>query len=144
WSQNLTPEKAATGGARYVEKDEFFRQADFLTLHLKLSERTRHIVGRPELALMKPDAFIINTARSLNIDNQALIEALRENRLAGAALDVHEDEPMEPDHPYRQEPKLLLTPHLGYVTRETMRNFYPEAIEAITAFIEGRKPQLVL
>ena len=139
WSQNLTPEIAAAGGARHVKKDELFLQADFVSIHLKLSERTRHIVGAHELALMKPDSCLVNTARAANVDMVALLDALAAGRIAGAAIDIFDKEPLPSDHPYRTTPNLIVTPHLGYVTRESMGNFYGDVVEAVRAFLEGRE-----
>jgi phosphoglycerate dehydrogenase-like enzyme len=144
WSQNLTPEIAAAGGARHVTKHELFRQADFVSIHLKLSERTRHIVGAHELALMKPDSYLINTARAANVDMAALLNALGAKRIAGAAIDIFDEEPLPPDHPYRTTPNLIVTPHIGYVTRESMGNFYGDVVDAARAFLEGREPTVRL
>lgn len=144
WSQNLTPEKAEAAGVRYLERDAFFREIDFLSIHLKLSDRTRNIVGRAELSAMKRDAYLINTARAQNVDMEALIEALKDGEIAGAAIDIFDVEPLPADHPYRHTDRLLITPHMGYVTRETMANFYPDLVEAIRAFLDGREPELRL
>ena len=137
WSQNLTPEAAVAGGARYAEKAELFETADFVSVHLRLSERTRGIVGRDDIARMKPDACLINTSRGGLVDNDALVGALNEGRIAGAALDVYEREPLPADDPLRSVPGLLLTPHIGYVTRESYDVFYPETVEAIRAWLDG-------
>jgi phosphoglycerate dehydrogenase-like enzyme len=144
WSQNLTPEVAAARGARYLPADEFFATADFVSIHLKLSARTRHIVDAEQFELMKPDSYLVNTARAENVNLQALLHALRTDQIAGAALDVFETEPLPPDDPLRHEPKLLLTPHIGFVTHTTMRNFHGEALQAVVAFLRGRRPELVL
>jgi phosphoglycerate dehydrogenase-like enzyme len=121
WSQNLTEKRAAAAGAELVSKDELFRQADVLTIHLVLSRRTRGLVGRGELALMKPTALLVNTSRGPIIDEAALIEALRERRIARAALDVFNEEPLPADHPYRSLDNVLATPHIGYVCGASTR-----------------------
>lgn len=138
WSQNLTPQAAAAAGARYVEKSELFETSDFVSVHLRLSERTEGIVGRDDIARMKPDACLINTSRGGLVDNEALVAAVTEGRLGGAALDVFEREPLPADDPLRSVPGLLLTPHIGYVTRESYEVFYPETVEAIRAWLDGR------
>ncbi len=138
WSQNLTPERAEAGGARYVSKSELFAESDFVTIHVAWSERTTGLVDAPELALMKPTAYLINTARGPIVDEQALIAALRSGRIAGAALDVYWQEPLSPDHPLRGLDNVILTPHLGYFTREMLQVYYGDAVQAITAFLDGK------
>jgi phosphoglycerate dehydrogenase-like enzyme len=143
WSQNLTAERAAEVGARLVAKQELFGAADAVTVHLKLSERTVGIVGAEEIALMKPDACLVNTARAPIVDTDALVAALREGRLAGAALDVYDIEPLPAESPLRGVPNLLLTPHIGYSTRDTYEIFYPETVEAVLAFLDGKPIRVV-
>lgn len=143
WSQNLTEAAAAEIGVQRLGKAELFRTADFISVHLQLSARTRGLIGAGDLALMKPDAYLINTSRGPIVDEDALVLALHESRIAGAALDVYDREPLPPDDRLRQIPNLLLTPHIGYVTRETYRVFYGEMIDAIAAFLAGR-PQGVI
>jgi phosphoglycerate dehydrogenase-like enzyme len=137
WSQNLTGEAAAAVGARRVDKATLFEQADVVSVHLVLSERTRGLVGAPELALMKPHAYLINTSRGPIVDEAALIAALKTGRIAGAGLDVFDGEPPAPDHPLRLLPNVTLSPHLGYVTRETLSAFYADTIEAVVAWLDG-------
>jgi phosphoglycerate dehydrogenase-like enzyme len=137
WSQNLTAEKAASHGVEYVGKDELFRQADVLTIHLKLGDRTRDLVGESELELMKPSAYLVNTSRGPIVTETALIDALRSQRIAGAALDVFDEEPLPPAHPFRFLPNVLATPHIGYVTQDTYRTAYPQIIEAVRAWLAG-------
>jgi phosphoglycerate dehydrogenase-like enzyme len=137
WSQNLTNEAAAKVGARRVEKDELFAQSDIISLHLVLGDRTRGVVGTRELSLMKPTAFIINTARAGLIDESALLEALQNRRIAGAALDVYWEEPIPRHHPLLQLDNVILTPHLGYVVEESYRAFYGGLVETVTAFLAG-------
>jgi phosphoglycerate dehydrogenase-like enzyme len=137
WSQNLTAEAATAVGARRVEKDELFALADVLSIHLQLSDRTRGLVTARELALMKPEAYLINTSRGPIVDEQALVTALRDGRLAGAGLDVFDQEPLPPDHPFCAMDHVTLTPHLGYDTRETLAAFWGDMPEAIAAFAAG-------
>jgi len=137
WSHNLTPERAAEAGAERVEKDDLFRRSDFLTIHYKLGDRSRGLVGARELGLMKPTAFLINTSRGPIVDTSALIEALTAGRIAGAGIDVYDAEPLAADHPIRRCPRTLLTPHLGYVTDGCYRNFYEQIVEDIEAWLAG-------
>jgi phosphoglycerate dehydrogenase-like enzyme len=137
WSQNLTEEIAASVGARRVEKDELFRQADVLSIHVVLSERTRGLVTARELALMKPEAYLINTSRGPIVVEADLIAALRSGRIAGAGIDVFDTEPPPADHPFRTMDNVVVTPHLGYVTRETLTAFYSDTLDAVVAFANG-------
>jgi phosphoglycerate dehydrogenase-like enzyme len=143
WSQNLTAEQARERGAERVEKDELFKRADVISIHLVLSERTRGLVGVRELGLMKPTALLINTSRGPIVDEGALLAALKEKRIAGFGADTFNVEPLPPDHPLRSEPRALITPHLGYVTEETYRDFYVGMVQAIEAWLAG-KPVNVL
>jgi phosphoglycerate dehydrogenase-like enzyme len=136
WSQNMTPEKAETAGATLVSKDELFRQADIVTIHLILSGRTRGLVGAAELALMKPTSRLINTSRGPIVDEASLVKALRSHALAGAAIDVFEQEPLPPQHPFRTMDNVLATPHIGYVTENLYRTFYGDAVTSITAWLD--------
>lgn len=137
WSQNLTAETAAKAGVRRVEKDELFKESDILSIHLRLSERSRGLVTARELGLMKPTAYLVNTSRGPIVDEAALIAALTEHRIAGAGLDVFDSEPPPADHPLRKLDNVTLTPHLGYVTRETLAAFYGDMPAAIAAFASG-------
>ncbi|WP_241011233.1 D-2-hydroxyacid dehydrogenase family protein [Mycobacterium camsae] len=137
WSQNLTDEAATAAGARRVEKAALFAQSDVVSIHVVLSERTRALVGAGEFALMKPDAFLINTSRGPIVDEQALISALTGDRIAGAGLDVFDAEPLAAEHPLRTLPNVTLTPHLGYVTREMLGAFYADTVEAVLAWLNG-------
>ncbi|HMI96678.1 MAG TPA: D-2-hydroxyacid dehydrogenase family protein [Micropepsaceae bacterium] len=143
WSQNLTAEKASDSGATFVEKSELFGMADVLTIHLLLSDRTRGLVGRNEIALMKKSAILINTARAAIVDEAALVEALTAGRIAGAGLDVYSCEPLPPDAPILKAPNTVLTPHLGYVTRETYGVYFPQALEDIEAWINGTPIRII-
>jgi len=138
WSQNLTPEQARERGAERVEKDELFRRADVVSIHLILSDRTRGLVGARELGLMKPTALLINTSRGPIVDETALLAALKEKRIRGFGADTYDVEPLPNDHPLRAEPRALLTPHLGYVTEETYRDFFAGMVQVIEAWLAGR------
>lgn len=138
WSQNLTPEQAKERGAERVEKDELFRRSDVVSVHLILSDRTRGLVGAHELGLMKPTGLLVNTSRGPIVDEAALLAALREKRIAGFGGDTFDVEPLPSDHPLRSEPRALLTPHLGYVTAETYRDFYGGMVQAIEAWLAGK------
>jgi phosphoglycerate dehydrogenase-like enzyme len=143
WSQNLTPEKATEAGADYVSKDDLFRNADVLSIHVVLSDRTRGLIGGKELGLMKKTAYLINTSRGPIVEEAALIAALNSKSIAGAGLDVFDIEPLPTNHPYRKMDNVVLTPHLGYVTEENYRKQYPEVVEDIRAWLDG-KPLRVL
>jgi phosphoglycerate dehydrogenase-like enzyme len=137
WSQNLTDETAASVGARRVEKDDLFRLSDVLSIHVQLSDRTRGLVTARELALMKRDAYLINTSRGPIVVEADLIAALRSGRLAGAGVDVFDLEPPAADHPFRFMDNVTISPHLGYVTRETLTAFYTDTLEALVAYANG-------
>ena len=138
WSQNLTDEQARAAGATRVDKTTLFRDADVISLHLRLSDRTRHIVGRDELASMKQDAIIVNTSRAGLIDEQALLEVLTNRRISGAGLDVFSEEPLPGDPRLRSLPNVVLTPHLGYISRQNFQIDYADAVENILAWMQGR------
>jgi phosphoglycerate dehydrogenase-like enzyme len=143
WSQNLTAERAAEIGAERVEKAALFEQADVVTLHLILSDRSRGIVGAGELARMKPTAYVVNTSRGPLIDQDALIAALKEGRIAGAGIDVFDIEPLPAGHPILGAPNTLLTPHLGYVSQQNYRAYYQGCVEAIEAFNSGAPVRVI-
>ena len=138
WSQNLTSERAQSCGARLVSKAELFRNADIVTIHLVLSQRTKGLVGAAELQAMKPSARLINTSRGPIVDEPALIAVLRERRIAAAALDVFDTEPLPVDHPFRSLENVLSTPHIGYVTRDLYRTFYGDTVKNITRWLDHR------
>jgi len=143
WSPNLTDARAAEAGARRVEKRELFATSDILSLHLVLGEHTRGIVGAEELNAMRPEACFINTSRAGLVDEEALLHVLREGRIAGAGLDVFSTEPLPADHPLLSLPHVVLTPHLGYVTRENYAVFYRDALEDILAWRAGAPVRLL-
>ncbi|MDE2229784.1 MAG: D-2-hydroxyacid dehydrogenase family protein [Alphaproteobacteria bacterium] len=138
WSQNLTEVRAKEAGATMVTKDDLFAGADIVTIHLVLGDRTRGLVGAAELGRMKPTAYLINTSRGPIVQEQALIAALKARRIAGAALDVFDREPLPAGHPLLALDNLLVTPHLGYVTAENYRLIYGHAVEDIRAFLTGK------
>jgi D-3-phosphoglycerate dehydrogenase len=138
WSQNLTPEKCMEAGVDYVGKQDLFRRADFITIHLILSQRTRGLVGAGEIGLMKPSAYIINTSRGPIIEEAALLAALRESKIAGAGLDVFDVEPLPVEHPLRKMDNVVLTPHLGYVSLQNYRAYFAGVVDDIRAFLDGR------
>ncbi|MGW4823323.1 D-2-hydroxyacid dehydrogenase family protein [Streptomyces sp. NPDC004227] len=137
WSQNLRPEDAQAKGVTYVSRDELFARSDVLSIHVVLSDRTRGLVGEHELRLMKPTAILVNTSRGPVIDEAALLDALSEKRIAGAALDVFDREPLPADHPLRSMHNAVVTPHIGYVSRDLYEVFYRDAAEDIAAWAAG-------
>jgi phosphoglycerate dehydrogenase-like enzyme len=137
WSQNLDAERASRAGAKRVERDELLARADAVTIHLVLGERTRGLIGERELARMKPTAFLVNTSRGPIVDEAALAAALRKGTIAGAGIDVYGSEPIAPDHPLLAAPNTVLTPHLGYVTRESYSAYFRGAVEDIAAWRRG-------
>jgi D-3-phosphoglycerate dehydrogenase len=143
WSQNLTAEKAKEGGATLVSKDELFRQSDFVTVHTQLSARTKGLVGAAELALMKPTAYFINTSRGPIADEKAIAAALKEKKIAGAGIDVYDEEPLALDHPFRKLDNIVITPHLGYVTAENYKRFYGQMVEDVRAWLDGRPVRVI-
>ena len=138
WSQNLTPEKCRETGVEYVGADELFQRADFLSVHLQLSPRTRGLIGARQIALMKKSSYLINTSRGPIVDEAALLAALRDKRIAGAGLDVFDVEPLPLDHPLRKLDNVVLTPHLGYVAAQNYRAFFGGMVDDIRAFLDGR------
>ncbi len=137
WSPNMTAERAGECGARLVTRDELLSGSDFVTIHVILSARSRGMIGAHELALMKPTAYLVNTSRGPLVDEAALIEALEGGTIAGAALDVYDIEPLPLDHPFRRLRNTVITPHLGYVSRDLYRVFYGVAVEDIRAWLDG-------
>ncbi len=138
WSTNLTPERCQEVGVEYKpSKEALLRDADFVTIHQRLSDRTRGLIGTEEFRQMKKTAFLINTSRGPIVDDAALIDAVNRGEIAGAGIDVYDQEPLPAAHPLRKCDKLLLTPHLGYVTRHTWDVFYGQTVEAVLAWING-------
>lgn len=143
WSQNLTEETATAQGARKVSKEQLFRDADIVSLHLRLSDRSRGVVGEEELRLLGPDGLLVNTARGPLVDEEALVRGLNEGWLGGAALDVYDVEPLPLDHPLLKAPRTVLAPHLGYVTHESYTRFYGEAFEDVRAWAQGHQVRVL-
>jgi phosphoglycerate dehydrogenase-like enzyme len=144
WSKNLTPARCAEVGVEHAGSlDELLRSSDIVTIHLVLSDRTRGLLGSRELGLMKPTALLINTSRGPIVDEAALIATLKERRIAGAGLDVFDREPLPPGHAFRTLDNVVATPHLGYVTEETYRICYGEAVENIAAWLAGKPVRVI-
>src|SRR6478735_8340672 len=143
WSQNLTAEKAQAGGAELVSKEDLFRNADVVTIHIVLSERSRGLVGAKELGLMKKTAYLINTSRGPIVDEKALIAVLQSKSIAGAGLDVFDIEPLPLDHPFRKMDNVVITPHLGYVSEQNYERYYPDIIGDIRGWLDKKPVRLV-
>jgi phosphoglycerate dehydrogenase-like enzyme len=143
WSQNLTAEDAADAGVTRVDKDELFGRADVITIHYKLSERSRGLVDKAAIDAMKPTAILVNTSRGPIVDYVALADALKGGRIGGAGLDVYDDEPLPVDDMMRSLTRTVLTPHLGYVSHDTYRIFYSETVENIEAWLKGEPMRLI-
>jgi D-3-phosphoglycerate dehydrogenase len=143
WSQNLTEEKAKAAGAELVSKEDLFRNSDFVTIHVVLSDRSRGLVGAKELGLMKKTAYLINTSRGPIVDEKALIAALQGKSIAGAGLDVFDVEPLPLDHPFRKMDNVVITPHLGYVSEQNYRRYFADAVEDIRGFLDGKPARLL-
>jgi phosphoglycerate dehydrogenase-like enzyme len=138
WSQNLTAEKAHERGAVWVSKEELLTRADVISIHLVLSERTRNLIGEREFSLMKKSARLVNTSRGPIVNESALLEALRTEKIAGAAIDVYDVEPLTAAHPYRSAPNLLATPHIGYVTRGLYERFYQDTVANLLSWLNSQ------
>ena len=143
WSQNLTPEKAKEAGVEFASREELFAKADFVTIHYQLGERSRGLITGADIARMKPSAYLINTARAPIVDQAALLKALQDGKIAGAGLDVFETEPLPTDHPYRKLANVVITPHLGYVSEQNYRKYYPDIVEDIRAFLDGKPVRVI-
>lgn len=143
WSQNLTAEKAAEAGVEYVSKEDLFKRADVVSIHVILSDRSRGLIGAKEIGLMKKTAYLINTARAPIVDEAALLDALKNKKIAGAGLDVFAVEPLPLDSPYRKLDNVVITPHLGYVSEQNYRKQYPDVVEDIRAWLDGKPVRVV-
>jgi phosphoglycerate dehydrogenase-like enzyme len=143
WSQNLDPEEARAAGVEPVEKEALFERADVVSIHYKLSDRSRGLVGAAELATMKPSAYLVNTSRGPLVDTEALVAALEAGEIAGAGIDVYDSEPLAPDHPLLTAPRTVLTPHLGYVTEDTYKVFFEDAVEDVHAYLDGAPVRVI-
>ncbi len=143
WSQNLTAERATQHGATLATKEDLLRQSDFITVHVPLSARSKGLIGAAELALMKPTAFLINTSRGPIVDEKAVEGALKARKIAGAGIDVYNEEPLPLDHPLRKLDNIVITPHLGYVTAENYKRFYGQMVENIRAWLDGKPIRVI-
>jgi phosphoglycerate dehydrogenase-like enzyme len=143
WSQNLTAEQATEQGARYAPKQELLASADVVSIHLVLSDRSRGLIGQAELEQMKQTAFLVNTSRGPIVEERALIQALRDGRIAGAGLDVYDSEPLPHDHPLLALENTVLTPHLGYVSREGLAEMYGQVVEDLAAHLRGEPIRVI-
>jgi D-3-phosphoglycerate dehydrogenase len=143
WSQNLTKEKCDEVGVGFVSKDELMATSDIISIHVVLSQRTRGLISRADIARMKPSSYLINTARGPIVDEDALLDALRERKIAGAGLDTYGVEPLPVDHPFRKLDNIVITPHLGYVTEQGYRKFYSDMVEDIRAWLDGKPVRVI-
>ena len=143
WSQNLTPERCKEVGVDYVSKDDLFKNSDFLSIHVQLGERNRGLITARELGLMKKTAYLINTSRGPVVVESALIEALKSKQIGGAGLDVFDVEPLPVDHPFRKLDNVVLTPHLGYVSQQNYEKYYPDIVENIRGFLDGKPVRVI-
>ena len=143
WSQNLNADKAKEGGAEFASKEDLFRKSDFVTIHYQLGERSRGLITAQDIARMKPTAYLINTARAPIVDQAALLKALQDKKIAGAGLDVFEVEPLPLDHPYCKLDNVVITPHLGYVSEQNYRKYFPDIVEDIRAWLDGKPVRVI-
>ncbi|MBN8966146.1 MAG: D-2-hydroxyacid dehydrogenase family protein [Rhizobiales bacterium] len=143
WSQNLTPERCKEVGVEYASKEDLFRNADIVTIHVQLGQRNRGLVTAKEIGLMKKTAYIVNTSRGPIIEEKALLDALTSKQIAGAGLDVFDVEPLALDHPYRKLDNVVITPHLGYVSQQNYAKYYPDIVDDIRGWIDGKPVRVV-
>ena len=143
WSQNLTPERAKEAGVDYASREDLFAKSDFVSIHYQLSDRSRGLITGDDLGRMKQSAYLINTARAPIVDQVALLKALQDKKIAGAGLDVFETEPLPLDHPYRKLDNTVITPHLGYVSEQNYRKYFPDIVEDIRAFLDGKPVRVI-
>jgi len=143
WSQNLNADKAKEAGVDYASKEDLFRNADFVTIHYQLGERSRGLITADDIARMKSSAYLINTARAPIVDQAALLKALQDKKIAGAGLDVFEVEPLPLDHPYRKLDNVVITPHLGYVSEQNYRKYFPDIVEDIRCWLDGKPVRVI-
>jgi phosphoglycerate dehydrogenase-like enzyme len=144
WSQNITPERCKAAGVDYAaSKEDLLRQADIVSIHIPLTPTSRGLIGASELALMKPTAFLINTSRGPIVEEGALLATLRDKRIAGAGLDVYDVEPLPLDHPLRKMDNVVITPHLGYVSLQNYQHYFPDIVEDIRGFIDGKPVRVI-
>jgi phosphoglycerate dehydrogenase-like enzyme len=143
WSTNLTAERAQAQGVIAVSKEELFSTADAITIHMPLSDRSCGLIGAADLARMKTTAFLVNTSRAPLVDQQALLDAVRMQRIAGLGVDVFEEEPLPAAHPYRHLPNVVATPHIGYVTRESYAVYLGDCVANASAYLQGKPTRVI-
>jgi len=143
WSQNLTPERCKEVGVEYISKEELFRNSDIVTIHVQLGVRNRGLITAKELGLMKTTAYLINTSRGPIVEEKALLDALTAKRIAGAGLDVFDVEPLPLDHPFRKLDNVVITPHLGYVSQQNYERYYPDIVENIRGWLDGKPARVI-
>jgi phosphoglycerate dehydrogenase-like enzyme len=143
WSPNLTPDKCKEAGVDYASKEDLLRNADIVTIHVQLGDRSRGLLGAKDLALMKPTAYLINTSRGPIVDEKALIAALTAGRIGGAGLDVFDIEPLPTDHPFRKLDNVVMTPHLGYVSQQNYAGYFPDIVEDIRGWMDGKPVRVI-
>jgi phosphoglycerate dehydrogenase-like enzyme len=143
WSQNLTPDKAKEAGVEYASREDLFRNADFVSIHYQLSDRSRGLITADDIGRMKTSAYLINTARAPIVDQAALLKALQNKAIAGAGLDVFDIEPLPLDHPYRKLDNVVITPHLGYVSDQNYRIYFPDIVADIRAWLDGKPVRVI-
>ena len=144
WSQNITPERASKAGFEYAAtKEDLLKQSDVVSIHIPLGPKSRGLLGAKELALLKPSALLINTSRGPIVDQAALLDVLRNKKIAGAGFDVYDVEPLPLDHPFRKMDNVVLTPHLGYVSQQNYKNYFAGMVEDIRGFLDGKPVRLV-
>jgi D-3-phosphoglycerate dehydrogenase len=143
WSQNLTPALAEEAGVHYATREQLFSDADIVSIHYQLGPRSRGLITADDLNRMKKTAYLINTARGPLVDEKALIAALREKRIAGAGLDVFDTEPLPLDHPFRSMDNVVITPHLGYVSAQNYKKYFPDIVEDIRAWLDGKPVRVI-
>ncbi|MBI2153208.1 MAG: hypothetical protein HYU24_05815, partial [Candidatus Rokubacteria bacterium] len=144
WSASGDEKRAKAVGVRHASKEEILRQADVVSLHVRLEPQTRGFLGRKELALMKPAAILINTGRGALVDRDALLDALRERKIQGAGLDVFHEEPLAPDDPLLALPNVVLTPHVAGQTPEVIRDGLLRAVRNVENFLKGSPTDVVV
>jgi D-3-phosphoglycerate dehydrogenase len=144
WSQNLTPERCKEVGVEYVSKDDLFKNADIVSIHVQLGQRNRGLITAKEIGLMKKTAYLVNTSRGPIVDEKALLDALQNKKIAGAGLDVFDVEPLPLDHPYRKMDNVVVTPHLGYVSQQNYERYYPDIVEDIRGFLDGKPVRVIV
>ncbi len=143
WSPWQTAERAAENGATFLPREEFFAQSDVVTIHIPLTDESTGLVNAEDLKNMKPSAYLINTSRGPILNEVDLVKALQDGTIAGAGLDVFDEEPLPIDHPFLKLTNTVLTPHIGFVSEESYRAFYSNALDNIKAYLAGNPTNMV-